>query len=190
MQTTRTDATAQITLIDQFVQVVEATTATVERIPYSADALTEALARKTIDLGLTVFSEPESLDLALFQPSLDRGVIKRNPSEAEMAIAHVGITDAFAGVARTGSVCLPITRHTHTAVSLLPEEHIVVLDGAKIVARPRDIFTAAVNASEGMFRNFIFISGPSSTADMGSVVRGAHGPKRLHIILLISENQA
>ncbi len=188
MATAPTDAPAHVALIDQFIQVVEATTATVERIPYSADALTEALARKTMNLGLTVFSEPETLDLALFQPILDRGAIKRYPSEAEMTVADAGITDAFAGVARTGSVCLPITRHTHTAVSLLPEEHIVVLDAAKIVARPRDIFTAAVIGSEGMFRNFIFISGPSSTADMGSVVRGAHGPKRLHIILLDSEN--
>ena len=44
-------------------------------------------------------------------------------------------------------------------------------------------------ASGGCIRNvdhrdLVFITGPSATADMGPLVRGVHGPHRLHILLL------
>ena len=30
----------------------------------------------------------------------------------------------------------------------------------------------------------VFVTGPSATADMGPLVRGVHGPHKLHIIVL------
>jgi len=30
----------------------------------------------------------------------------------------------------------------------------------------------------------VFVTGPSATADMGPLVRGVHGPHKLHILVL------
>jgi L-lactate dehydrogenase complex protein LldG len=37
---------------------------------------------------------------------------------------------------------------------------------------------------EGLTRDFVFITGPSATADMGPLVRGVHGPHRQHVIVV------
>ena len=48
----------------------------------------------------------------------------------------------------------------------------------------RDLFREDVLDGKGLSRSFVFITGPSATADMGPLVRGVHGPHRLHIIVL------
>ncbi len=102
--------------------------------------------------------------------------------EWQMRNLPFGICEAFAGVARTGSVCVRLGSNLTAAVSLLPFEHIVLLQQDRLVWRPRDVVTFP----EAQADNFIFVTGPSATADMGELVRGAHGPGKLHILLLHS----
>ena len=64
--------------------------------------------------------------------------------------------------------------------SLIPRLHIAVVDAASIVPQPRDVITSAI----GMQSDIVFITGPSATADMGPLVRGVHGPHKLHILVL------
>ena len=45
-------------------------------------------------------------------------------------------------------------------------------------------FSEAYLEGKGLKRSFTFITGPSATADMGPLVRGVHGPGKLHIIVL------
>jgi L-lactate dehydrogenase complex protein LldG len=96
----------------------------------------------------------------------------------------VGITDAFAGVARSGSVCVCIDYDYAGFVSLLSRFHVAVLPVENIVERPGDLFRPDCLNGDGLRRNFVFITGPSATADMGPLVRGVHGPHRLHVILV------
>jgi L-lactate dehydrogenase complex protein LldG len=106
------------------------------------------------------------------------------PSDEQLSLATVGVSDAFAGVASSGSVCIAMGPPLVAAASLLMPLHIVLLPEERIVARPRDLFDPACLDGEGLRRNLVFITGPSATADMGPLVRGVHGPHRLHILIL------
>ena len=69
-------------------------------------------------------------------------------------------------------------------ISLLSRTHIAVLSAETIVERPADLFDPNCLGGKGLQRNFVFVTGPSATADMGPLVRGVHGPHHLHIIIL------
>jgi L-lactate utilization protein LutC len=74
---------------------------------------------------------------------------------------------------------------TPPATSLLPETHIAVLRRDRIVAGMEDAWAFLRSGREGLPRAVNFISGPSRTADIEQTVTlGAHGPYRVHILLL------
>jgi L-lactate dehydrogenase complex protein LldG len=129
-------------------------------------------------------AEPDDLPPELWAPLRDLEKVIDHPTDDQLRCAGVGITDAFAGVARTGSVCVAMTGNLGGAVSLFPRNHVAVLDARYIVPRPGDVFTAGQLENKGLERSFVFITGPSVTADMGELVRGVHGPDHLHIIIL------
>jgi L-lactate dehydrogenase complex protein LldG len=69
----------------------------------------------------------------------------------------------------------------------LPETHIAVVQGDDIVASYEDVFDRIRSAygAGRMPRTLNMITGPSRTADIEQRLElGAHGPKRLHIIIL------
>ncbi len=171
-------------LIQQFMAAAEGTGATVERLPRSPEALKEAIQRVLSSGDEVLLAEPDDLPPELWDPLRALERIIDHPTDDQLRSAMVGITDAFAGVARTGSVCVAMTENLGGAVSLFPRSHVAVLDARYIVPRPGDVFTAGQLGNKGMERNFVFITGPSVTADMGELVRGVHGPDHLHIIIL------
>lgn len=128
------------------------------------------------------FVDPQLAGAVLAMPGL-----KVDPDEATLAAGPVGITDAFAGVAETGSVALSNVQGLNGPVSLFTHRHIVLLESWRMVARPRDLFTRT-DWMEHML-NMVFITGPSATADMGKLVRGVHGPTWLDIVLLDVKEQ-
>lgn len=105
-------------------------------------------------------------------------------SKADLASCNVGVTDAFAGVARTGSVCVTVDHDYAGPISLLTRVHIALVAAETIVERPGDLFQNGCLEGKALHRNFVFITGPSATADMGPLVRGVHGPHQLHILIL------
>ena len=167
-------------LYKKFKKTAEDTGAVVEVIESDKMTLAKAINDAIGDAVKIVFANPVDLDSGLFSTFLLQRDVNTNPLEKDLETAEVGITDAFCAVARTGSICLSLNNNAGAVVSLLPKKHIAVLSLDSIVARPRDVFElpAAIE------RDFVFISGPSATADMGELVRGAHGPAFLHIILL------
>ena len=97
----------------------------------------------------------------------------------------VGITGAFCGIAETGTLLLTSGRNTPATVSLLPETHIAILDARRIVADMEEAWRRLRAETAGMPRAIHFVSGPSRTADIEQTVTlGAHGPYRVHIILV------
>jgi L-lactate utilization protein LutC len=99
----------------------------------------------------------------------------------------VSVTSAFAGIAETGTLMLCSAPESPTTLNFLPEVHIAVLPTDRIVGtyeegwqRLRGRFGAGK-----MPRVVNWITGPSRTADIEqTLLLGAHGPKRLHILLV------
>jgi L-lactate dehydrogenase complex protein LldG len=133
----------------------------------------------SIVLGAGEFLAPETLRELRQIP----GVIF-DPTDEQLSTAHAGVSDSFAGVASTGSVCIAMGPPLAAAASLLMPLHIAILSAERIVARPRDLFHPDCLEGQGLRRNLVFITGPSATADMGPLVRGVHGPHRLQILVL------
>ena len=97
----------------------------------------------------------------------------------------VGITGAFAAIAETGTLMLLSGPDTPASTHLLPETHIAVVPVSRIVAHYEDGF-AMMRAERGQPpRAMNLVSGPSRTADIEqTIVLGAHGPYRVHLILV------
>lgn len=100
----------------------------------------------------------------------------------------VGITGVFAAVAETGTLMLLSGPETPAAMHLLPETHVAIVPASRIVAHYEDGF-ALMRAECGQPpRAMNLVSGPSRTADIEqTIVLGAHGPYRVHLIIIEEE---
>ena len=100
----------------------------------------------------------------------------------------VGITGVFCAVAETGTLVLLSGPETPAASSLLPETHIAVVPASRIVRGMEEAFDLVRAECGELPRAVNFISGPSRTGDIEqTLVLGAHGPYRVHIVLLAAE---
>ena len=97
----------------------------------------------------------------------------------------VGVTGAFAGLAETGTLMLVSGPATPASVSLLPETHIAIVAAGRVVSHMEPAWDLARAELGQLPRAVTFISGPSRTGDIEQqIVMGAHGPYRVHIILV------
>ena len=157
--------------------------ATVESVAADAQAIAEAVRRAAPKAARIAVAEPRDLDPALFAACRELPGVFADRSKEALAVADVGVTEAFACVASTGSVCVASDGDT-SYVSLLPRMHIAVARKSDIVARPGDLMRRECLHGKGLSRSFVYVTGPSATADMGPLVRGVHGPHFLHVILV------
>jgi L-lactate dehydrogenase complex protein LldG len=105
----------------------------------------------------------------------------RKPRNEDM----VGITGVFCAVAETGTLMMLSGPDTFASASLLPETHIAVLPASRIVGSMEDAFALARAEHGELPRATNFISGPSRTGDIEqTIVLGAHGPYRVHVIVV------
>jgi L-lactate dehydrogenase complex protein LldG len=97
------------------------------------------------------------------------------------------VSRAFAAVAETGTLALVSGADNPTTLNFLPDNHIVVVFADDVVGDYESVF-ARLRAAEGAGsapRTLNFITGPSRSADIEqTLLFGAHGPKRLHIVLV------
>ncbi len=97
----------------------------------------------------------------------------------------IGLTGCFCAIAETGTLLLLGAPETPKATALLPETHICVVGKSRLVPTMEDAF-ALMRAEVGEPpRATFFVSGPSRTADIEqTIVIGAHGPYRVHVVLV------
>ncbi|MBS7458882.1 LutC/YkgG family protein [Coralloluteibacterium stylophorae] len=95
-----------------------------------------------------------------------------------------GVTTARGGIAETGSLVLwPDAREPRT-LSLVPPMHIAVLHADALVDTLHEAMTGQ-RWADALPTNALLVTGPSKTADIQRLlVYGAHGPKRLAIVLI------
>jgi len=177
-------AIAQSPLLEEFAKSAIQAVATVELIERSPAALGDAILRAVGEASRILYAPPHELPSELFSEFVRDRRVRAEPTPEEMVASAAGVTEAFAGVASTGSVCIDISFERTGMVSLLAPLQIAVVAAETIVPQPRDLFRADVLDGRGLERDFVFVTGPSATADMGPLVRGVHGPHKLHIIVL------
>jgi L-lactate dehydrogenase complex protein LldG len=98
-------------------------------------------------------------------------------------VEHLSVTLAQVGIAETGSVIFRSASDRPTTLNFLPDIHVAVLRWSDIVRYPEDAW--ALFKAEDWPRTVNFVAGPSRTADVGgTIVRPAHGPKAVHLILV------
>ncbi|HVN10296.1 MAG TPA: LUD domain-containing protein [Patescibacteria group bacterium] len=177
-------AIAQTSLIDLFVARATEAAAKVERISRSSAEILAAIARATDGARSLVVADGELLPAEIFNTARSLPGVIAKPNDDQLATADAGVTEAFAGIARSGSICIAMGPPLRATTSLLMPLHVALLPADRIVERPRDLFEPKRIGAEAMRRNLIIVTGPSATADMGPLVRGVHGPHRLHILVL------
>ncbi len=106
---------------------------------------------------------------------------------AAAADDETGLSHAIAGVAETGTLALVSGADNPVTLNYVPETHIVVVEDIDLVGGYEDVWPKVRMrfGSGQMPRTVNFVSGPSRTGDIGGrLVMGAHGPRRLCVILV------
>jgi L-lactate dehydrogenase complex protein LldG len=171
--------------VELFIAMAEEVQARVTRVGSPAE-VPEAIARY-----LVVENLPAELVMAP-DPSIDDIPwdtwpllqIRRGRAEAE---DRVSVTHCHAAIAETGTLMLISGAQTPTTLNFLPEAHIVVVRRDQVVATYEDGWDRlrTVETTGGLPRAVNFVTGPSRTADIEQHIElGAHGPGRLHIVLI------
>jgi L-lactate dehydrogenase complex protein LldG len=150
------------------------------------DALAEALSKVVVEpvvAGPWPFENPPSGWDNL--PSACRvnssGNVELDGSRLEAA--RTGVTAALLAVADYGTVVLGHDGETE-AVSLLSRRHVAVVRAADLVPDMKAAFRRLGHLLRTRASSLILATGPSATADMGELVRGAHGPEHVHVLIL------
>jgi L-lactate dehydrogenase complex protein LldG len=113
------------------------------------------------------------------RPLLD---IRQGRAEATDAVS---VQHGFAGVAETGTLMLPGGPDRPVTLNLLADTEIVVLRASAVVGAYEEGWDRLRAEIDGMPRNVMFVTGPSRSADIEQTLElGAHGPRRLHVVLV------
>lgn len=124
------------------------------------------------------------------QPLLDRWpqfewrFVDQNPEDLReyCARADVGVSGAVAALAETGTIVLHSGADRSRLATVLPLVHVALVPISCLV---NDLFSwTAGRGSSALPANVTLVSGPSKTGDIEfEMTLGAHGPRRLRVIL-------
>jgi L-lactate dehydrogenase complex protein LldG len=169
--------------VDLFVRNVEKEFGSVARVP-DMDAIPGAvadyLAAQNLPSRIVMAPHPELQCI----PWSARPLLEIHQGRAE-ATDTISVQHGFAGVAETGTLMLPSAPDRPVTLNLLPDTEIVVLRASRIVGAYEEAWDRLRDEVGAMPRNVMFITGPSRSADIEQTLElGAHGPRRLHIVLV------
>ena len=168
--------------IDLFVAMAEEVQTTVARVAGLADvpgAVATYLASENLPAELVMAPDP-ALDVI---PWAERPLLALRRGKAEPG-DQVSLTPAFAGIAETGTLMLTSGAETPSTLNFLPDTHIVVLRADQVLPSYEEGWSR-LRARGALPRTVNFITGPSRTGDIEQRIQlGAHGPRRLHIVLV------
>ncbi len=182
---------AQPALVDLFQTMAEGVFASVERVADMTDvpqALTGYLKRENLPAQV-VMAPDETLDDAAWEAEPLLEIHRRLPQESDV----VSVTSAPAAVAETGTLVMFSGADHPSTLNFLPETHVVVLPADRVTKTYEDVWDLlrekmadGENGLDGLMpRTVNFITGPSRSGDIEqTLLLGAHGPRRLHIILV------
>ncbi len=170
----------QVTL---FVANVEKEFGSVARVP-DLDAVPKAiaayLAAQNLPTELVVAPHPDLQAI----PWHTHPLLRLREGRAE-ATDTVSLQHAFAAIAETGTLMLPSSPQRPTTLNLLADTEIVLLRASRLVGAYEEAWDLLRAEFPTMPRNVMLVTGPSRSADIEQTLElGAHGPRRLHIVLV------
>jgi L-lactate dehydrogenase complex protein LldG len=162
--------------------MAEEASATVRRLASPDEvpaAVGEFMARHNLASRLRVAPDPAVAGLPWKeQPLIDVTVGAARDQDL------VSLTPALAGVAETGTLALHSGPGTPTTLNLLPDVHMVMLRAGDVVGSLEEVWLR-LREKGALPRTVNFITGPSRSGDIEQTLQmGAHGPRRLHILLI------
>ena len=173
-------------LRDLFVKMATAAAATIEVVDdpeLIPELVGNYLARHNLPSRLVLSSDPAIANL----PWADHPMIAHRTGPAT-GQDHVALTPAFAAVAETGTLALVSGPETPTTLNFLPEHCLVLLPVSAIRGTYEELWREMRDATNGGAdwpRTVNLVTGPSRSADIEQkLLMGAHGPVKLHILLL------
>jgi L-lactate dehydrogenase complex protein LldG len=169
--------------VDLFVRNVEKEFGTVARVPDDAaipDAIADYLAAQNLPTSLIMAPHPDMQTI----PWSNRPLLDIRTGRAEATDA-VSLQHGFAGIAETGTMMLPSAPERPVTLNLLADTEIVVLRASRIVGAYEEAWDKLRSERDGMPRNVMLVTGPSRSADIEQTLElGAHGPRRVHVVLV------
>lgn len=176
----RLPRTEQIAL---FVANVEKEFGTVTRVADPAEipgVIADYLAAQNLPGNLVMAPHPElqAIDWSI------RPLLTIREGRAE-ATDMVSVQHGFAAIAETGTLMLPSAPTRPTTLNVLTDTEIVVLRASRVVGAFEEAWDLLRGDLGAMPRNVMMVTGPSRSADIEQTLElGAHGPRRLHVVLL------
>jgi L-lactate dehydrogenase complex protein LldG len=170
----------QITL---FVANVEKEFGTVTRVDDVSDvpgAVADYLAAQNLPSELVMSPHPELREIDWSA----RPLLTIREGRAQ-GTDVVGIQHGFAAIAETGTLMFPSAPERPVTVNVLPDTAVVILRSARVVGAYEEAWDLLRSEIGAMPRNVMLVTGPSRSADIEqSLELGAHGPRRLHVVLI------
>jgi L-lactate dehydrogenase complex protein LldG len=169
--------------IDLFVGNVEKEFGTVARVTETTEvpgAVADYLAAQNLPGELVMAPHPElrAIDWSA------RPLLTIREGRAE-ATDMVSVQHGFAAIAETGTLMLPSAAERPTTLNVLTDTEIVVLRAARVVGAYEEAWDLFRSEIGTMPRNVMLVTGPSRSADIEQALElGAHGPRRLHVVLV------
>ena len=175
----------------QFAAMAERMASTVESVGTMHDA-PAAVARYLASQGVAARAVVWPMLRELPWVAANLAVEFRPPRRDESQGADVvGITGCYCAIAETGTLVLLSSADAPASTHLLPETHVALVAASRVVATMEDAFELMRRERGGpqqmMPRAVNMVSGPSRTGDIEqTIVLGAHGPYRVHIVVVAS----
>jgi L-lactate dehydrogenase complex protein LldG len=159
----------------------------------------DSFASRAADFGVKVTRVPGDEATAAIEAAIEEPVVAAplpgddlglpdgvptDPTPSDLDRAVTGVTAADLAIAAYGSIVLGATPAGTEPVSLFPDRHVAVLREQDIVADMAAAFESLGNELRSTRGSAVLATGPSATADMGELVKGAHGPKEVRVIVV------
>ena len=173
-------------LVEVFRAQAEAALATVRVVDSVAEvprAVAEFLRDHNLPATMRMGDDPRLEAMPWGETALEMSQGRSDGSDLN-AVSH-----AFGGVAESGTAIMVSGPENPSTLNFLPDNHIVVV-AAKDIAGDYERVFAKLRATYGkgrMPRTVNFITGPSRSGDIEqTLLLGAHGPRRLHLVVVKS----
>ena len=171
--------------LDLFRTMMEAAAGSVEAIARADDvpaAISAFLRARNLPMAVRRGADPR---LAALPWSRERTLtVAVGPSDGSDLVA---VSQAFGAAAETGTLMLTAGPDNPTTLNFLPDTHIVLLDANDIAGDYETLWRRLRERyGEGQMPRVVnWITGPSRSADIEqTLILGAHGPRRLHVIVV------
>ena len=186
------DRPGLVDLLERQARAVACSVARVKSLDEVPEAMAAYLKGQNLPAELEMSPDP-TLDRVPWQAAPMLRIARGKPSGVE----GVGVTSAFAAVAETATLMIASGPESPATMNFLPDTHVVVLPASRVVGPLEDAWDRLRATRDGalaaasMPRTVNLVTGPSRTGDIEQKIEmGAHGPRRLHLIVVEDDHLA